>query len=334
MTRISRPALGGLALVLTVTLWAPPAPAASADPAVTGYLTEHSSPRVIRASADGLATVTVAAVLIKDDGSDVSRPTADARRHLRVAHREGLRAELLVSNWSNELQDFDPRALHRMLADPAARRQVARRLDRVVRRRGWDGVNIDLERVRADDAKRLVRFTRTVRRLLPGDRAVSIDVSARTSLKGYRAGGYYLRPLAATVDLVQVMTYDQHGPWSDPGPVGALPWQRTAIAAARQAVPARRLDLGVAGYGYQWPGEDSERAMRQVTVHQARRIVEDDGATAHWRPGVGEWTATLADDTVLWWSDGRSLERRSTIAERRDLHGLALWRLGSTDPVV
>lgn len=331
MTSFSGSIVGGLGLLLSLTLCA--MPASADEPAVTGYLTEQSSPRAIRTSADGLTTVTVAAVLIEADGSDVSRPTEAAQDHLRVAHRHGLRVELLVSNWSDELVDFDERAAHRLLASASARRQVVGRLARATRRQGWDGVNIDLELIRAGDATRLVRFARTLRRRLPDQTTVSIDVSARTSLKGYRAGGYYLRPLADIVDLVQVMTYDQHGPWSDPGPVGALPWQRRAIAAARKAVPARRLDLGVAGYGYLWPGEESDRSMRMVTVHQARRIVENDGATARWRPGVGEWTSTLADGSTLWWSDGRSLERRSTVAERRNLHGLALWRLGSTDPV-
>ena len=56
-----------------------------------------------------------------------------------------------------------------------------------------------------------------------------------------------------------------------------------------------------------------------------------DGTTAHWRPGPGEWTACLSDGTRLWWSDGRSYRKRVALAREYGVRGLAVWRLGSAD---
>lgn len=165
---------------------------------------------------------------------------------------------------------------------------------------------------------------------MPAERTVSVDVSAATSLRGYRERGYRLAGLARAADVIDLMTYDLHGPWSGPGPVGALRWQRRAATAALQVVPADRLQLGVAGYGYTWPRRGTGRS---VTVAQARRLVARDGATPRWRAGVGEWTARLGDGTELWWSDGRSYERRVALARALGLRGLAVWRLGSADPL-
>jgi spore germination protein YaaH len=95
-------------------------------------------------------------------------------------------------------------------------------------------------------------------------------------------------------------------------------------------VPAAKVDLGVAGYGYTWP---RERDGRSVTVQRARRLVREDGARAVWKPAAGEWRARLSDGTVLWWSDTRSFRRREQLAAELGVHGIALWRLGSPGPL-
>lgn len=65
--------------------------------------------------------------------------------------------------------------------------------------------------------------------------------------------GYELAALAAQVDVVQLMTYDQNDPTSSPGPVGSTAWVEAAVASAlrrragRQAADRRsvlRLRLG------------------------------------------------------------------------------------------
>jgi spore germination protein YaaH len=297
--------------------------------AVTGFALGSAYDRLVRRNAHALTTLTVAGIGITPDGGGVAAPDRDLRRLLGTAHEEGLRAELLLSNYSNALEAFDPRAAARLLSSPARTDRVARRVAGFVRRQGWDGVNVDLERVRKADADGLVRLLRRLQELMPPKRTVSIDVSASTSLKAYRAHGYRLRAIGRTADVVVLMAYDMHGPtWSEPGPIGPLKWQRQAIAAARGAVPADRLDLGVAGYGYSWPRESTGRSL---TVAAARRLVKTDGARAVWHEAYGEWSARLSNGTVLWWSDDRSWQLRTELAASRGLHGLALWRLGSAD---
>ena len=303
--------------------------AGGAEPEVTGYALESTPPRVIARNADGLATVTVVASLLHPSGRRVSTPGARPRRLLEAAHRHGLRAELLLSGWNNRIEDFDARAAHRLLSSPPRIRRVAQQLARVVGDQGWDGVNLDLERLRRADAPGLVRLAAELQRRMPAERTVSVDVSARASLRAYRQAGYRLRALGQVVDVVQLMAYDQHGPaWSGPGPIGALGWQRASLRTALRVVPADRLDLGVAGYGYTWPRSGTGRS---VTVAGARRLVRRDGAVARWRPAAGEWTARLSDGTRLWWSDRRSHAARVRLAEEHRLHGLAVWRLGSAD---
>ena len=268
---------------------------------------------------------------LRPDGRSIAAPGASERRLLTLAHERGLRAELLLGNYSNRLGDFDPRAAHRLLSDTTHIDRVARQLAAVVETQGWDGINVDLELIRRSDADGLVRLLERLQAELDPDHTVSIDVSAATTLEAYRTRGYDLARLGEAADVVVLMTYDFSGPtWSRPGPIGPLRWQRRAARTALAVVPAAKLDLGVAGYGYTWP---RGRTGRSVTVGAARRLVEADGARARWRPAYGEWTARLSNGTVLWWSDARSFRLRLRMAAELGLHGVAVWRLGSADPI-
>jgi spore germination protein YaaH len=328
---VQRPIATVVTAVLSLAVLTPvPHSAAAPDRlAVTGWALDSASPTLVRRNAAGMSTLSVAGVSINARGADVSRPSAGARQLARAAREQGLTAELLVGNYSNRLGDFDPRAAHRLLSSRGRIAAVASRLASYVAVGGWDGVNVDLERVRRADAAGLVALVRATQDAMPAEKTVTVDVSASTSLAGYRAGGYDLAGLAASADVVKLMTYDQHGPaWSGPGPVGGLPWQRRALATILRVVPAEKVDLGVAGYGYTWPRRG---VGHTVTVAQARRLVARDRVRAQWRAKAGEWTARLDDGTRLWWSDRRSYRQRVAVAEAHGLHGLAVWRLGSAD---
>ncbi|MBS2936337.1 hypothetical protein KDN32_01100 [Nocardioides sp. J2M5] len=330
-----RTTTAALALALLVP-FAPAAARPSSDRrvehlAVTGYALPSTPPEVVGRDAGALTTVTVAAVSLRRDGASLTRPDARVAALVESAHAVGLRAELLVGNYSDRLGDFDTDAAAALLSSQTRIDAVADRLAALVAEGGWDGVNVDLERVRRQDSRGLVAFVTALRERLPATASVTIDVSARTSRAGYLAGGYRLDELAGVVDAVQLMAYDQHGPgWSGPGPVGGLPWVRDAVAAALEEVPAARLDLGVAGYGYLWRGDGSGRTL---TVRGARRLVERAGATPRWRRGAGEWSARLPGERRVWWSDARSRGVRAELASALGLRGLAIWRLGSAGPL-
>lgn len=299
--------------------------------AVTGYILGGAGDGLVERNAHALTTLTVVGVSLTADGRHVTAPDRGTTRLRAVAHDNGLRAELLLSNYSNALGDFDSRAAGRLLRSDANVRRVAGALANFVADGGWDGVNVDLEALRPGDGDGLVLLVGRLQELMPKDKSVSIDVSARTRVSDYRRAGYHLKELAETVDVIQLMAYDMHGPtWSGPGPIGPLDWQRRALTAALKKVPAAQIDLGVAGYGYTWPQRGTGRSL---SPRAARKLVDRDSARAVWDDGAGEWTATLDNGTVLWWSDARSFKQRLQLARGYSLHGLALWRLGSADPL-
>lgn len=323
--------------ILTATVAAAPtiinssARAVAPQILVTGYAEDGTPPEQVAASAAGLATLGVDGVDISAGGTTVAPPDAGDLSLLYEARRFRLQAELLIGNYSDRLAGFDPAAAHALLSSPPNINRVAATLARLVAGQRWTGILVDLESLDAGDRTGLVAFVRMLGKRLPAGRTVSVAVTAFTSAEQYAANGYDLRQLGGLANRIVLMAYDEHGPtWSGPGPIGGLPWQRAALRPVLALVPAGRIDLGVAGYGYTWP----ERGTgAQFSDAGARQLVRAAGGTAHWNARQGEWTATLPDGTVIWWSDARSWRLRVALARSYHLHGLALWSLGLSDPL-
>jgi spore germination protein len=275
-----------------------------------------------RATTIGIDGVTVA-----DDGAGLDDLPAGVEALARTATDGGAAPELLVSNYSESIGDFSPEVGTALLSEAGNRSRVASRLAELAAEQHVRGVQIDLESLRSRDRAGLVAFAAALRTAvhdrLGEDAEVSMAVMASTSAGGYRDTGYDLGALADHVDRFVLMTYDQHGPWSDPGTIGSLPWAKRVVASAeRSGLPKDRIDLGIAGYGYVWGGSGDA----QVSPAEARRAA---GGAARWSTRTGEWSATLDDGRELHWSDARSYHARVALAEDLGLHGVALWSLNT-----
>ena len=335
---VSSLGLVACALLMTgcaVTSAEPPATptATAASPAIPTEL--YVAPDAANATsldrdAHAITTIGIDGVVVSPTGDSVSKLPENATRLVAAAHARGLTAELLVSNSGAGTNDFSPKIAAALLENPEHRNAVIAELVAQVAAAGFDGVQIGLESLSLNDCAGLVAFTTQLHESLGAPKSVSMAVTAESSPVRYLGAGYDFARLTPLLSRVVLMAYDQHGPtWSKPGPIGGLPWATTALTALIAAgVPSARIDLGVAGYGYSWPGNGSDG--KQLSVEDSRTLAGD---LARWNPTAAEWTATLPDDTVVWWSDSRSLSQRKALALSHNLHGLAVWELSLTDPL-
>jgi len=332
VTDVAILSLATLAVVAGAISLAYPA-SASTTLAVTGYAESGGATTTaeIDASAAAMTTVGVDGVNISSNGTSVPAPDSTTRTLLKKAHADKLRAEFLVGNYSESIGDFDPAALDDLVSSSSNINRVVSSLVGSVNSQGWDGITVDFESIDSQDEQGLVNFVTALKSAMPSGKTVTVDVTAFPDAADYPANGYDLTALGAAADRIALMAYDEHGPtWNGVGPIGGLPWQESCLKQVLADVPASKVDLGVAGYGYTWP---TSGTGVQVSDAQARQLVQDDGATATWNSTQGEWTATLSDGTVLWWSDAKSWPLRVALAQKYGLHGMALWALDLSDPI-
>ena len=294
---------------------------------VTGFFQAYDKTSLITRSAPALETVGVDGVTLTSSGAGVHEPDAAAVKAEYVAQHNGLRAEFLISNWDH---GFSAATAHRLLSSPENIAKVADKVAQYVDDQNWDGVSIDLELLHKRDSLNFVRFLQALREQLAVGRSISVCISNSITSAEYLNRGYDLVGIAQNVDRIILMAYDQHGPWEHkPGPVGGLDWQRKGLNVMLSKVPAAQVDLGQAGYGYAW----RPHGTHTVSDARARQLVKQDGATAHFKSKPGEWTAHLSDGTTIWWADARSFQVRLDVARAKQLHGLAVWDLGQSDPI-
>ncbi len=318
-----------LAIAATAGALAAASSAAPGGLAVLGFQSDYSPARLIAENATALTVVGVDGVNLGGPGG-VSKPTAADRHQLAVAHAHGLPAVLLVANWSNAINDFSEPLAHATLGSAQRTDEAAAALANAVAGGDWDGVSVDLESLAPRDRAGLTRFVSDLRADLPVGDSLTICITAATSTAAYAAMGYDLPSLAASADQIVLMTYDDHGPWEKtPGPIGPLRWQRASVEALEQAVPADQIFLGVANYAYAW----RPNRVDSLNDGQARRLAQRWHARPRWIAAAGEWRAKLGDGSTVWWSDARSMRARLKLARTLGVHGVAVWSLGTGDPL-
>jgi len=294
--------------------------------AFTAFQGEWSEPATMDASADAISVLAVDGLNFLPDGAGLTESTDAQRALLDHAHKNGLKAELMVGNFDATLGDFNEQLAYDTLSDDGARAAVVDELGTIVETQGWDGVSIDLESLEGRDTELLSAFSTELRTRLGSAPSISIALMVAPDAATYVTMGYDFGVLTEGIDRFVLMAYDEHGPWEDvPGPVGSLDWQRAGLESLLEGVPAEQVELGVAGYGYGW-GRSGDG---QLSVAKARELAPD----ATFDEAAGEWTATLADGTELWFSDIRSFKLRVALAKEYDLAGVALWSLEQSDAI-
>ena len=129
------------------------------------------------------------------------------------------------------------------------------------------------------------------------------------------------------------MTYDYHWRGGGPGPIAPLSWVRSVAEYGRSVVPAQKLQLGIAFYGYNWgPGEDAI----SMTWNDIQALIEQHkpevNLAARSADGPIEESWFRYGNRTVWYSDHRSLEPKLRLVDEFDLAGIAIWRLGDEDP--
>ena len=281
-----------------------------------GSVIDRDGPHVTTVAATGIT-------LGPRPGTITVRPAGDAQAY---AHRNGATALAVVSNYDGTA--FDGGRAAAVLASSSARRRLVGALVGEVGRRGWDGIVLDLERLPASARARYPALVADLNRAA-GDRPVLVAVPARDPDNPGPDDGYDLAALGAAADQIVLMAYDEHPAGGAPGPVAGLPWVRRTLAAATAAIPAEKVLLGVAGYGYAWTGPGP---ARDLTAADGATLAAQPGSTADFDPVEQEWRVRTADGTEAWYSDARSTAVRAALVAEQHLAGIALWRLGTQDP--
>ena len=251
--------------------------------------------------------------------------------------------------------------LHKLLTNPEAYRAMIASLVRASKENGYKGFQFDFENINWTDRDAL---TTVVRETASAFHKENLQISIATvpnapgapGETGFSAwlyenwrGAYDLKALAQSVDLICLMTYDQHTRWTAPGPVAGWGWTVGNLDYALKVVPPEKLSLGIPLYGYHWfagtpvkaPVAGSEKTSEKpnpsaeyISANDALDLAKAYNGQVQWdSTDRSAWFYFYRDEMREWifFTDARTFRERYTLVKDRGLQGFCSWVLGEED---
>ncbi len=219
-----------------------------------------------------------------------------------------------------------------VLSDPELRKKSIGQIVKEVRERNYEGAHIDYEGVNAEDRPLLSKYMAELASALRREgKMVTMAVPAkdRERSTGW-AGAYDYAALAPSNDLIVIMTYG-YGV-AIPQSTAPYPWVEGSVRFAASQIPADKLLLGLALYGYEWNlTAGTLKALRypdvMARVKNYSPSVQYDERTRS--PFFRYYSG--GEELEVWYEDARSNGDKLGLVSQYGLGGAASWRMGQED---
>lgn len=240
----------------------------------------------------------------------------------------------------DEDERFSAELAHELLEDEDDQRELIENILRTVDRKGYQGVDVDFEYVRGEDAQAYAAFLARLRQgLIPRGLPLIVALAPKTSANQpgrlYEGIDYHL--IAQSVDFALLMTYEWGNLASPPMAVAPLPQVRQVVEYALTEFPPSRLYLGIPNYGYDWtlPFRAGSRARSLGNVEAVRLAWDRHAAIRYDEQVQAPWFRYVDDrgtEHEVWFEDARSVKAKLDLAFDRSLYGVGYWNLDRPFP--
>lgn len=247
------------------------------------------------------------------------------KRALDLMKAAGVEIMPILSN--NYKQVFRGETVHRILNNPLKKQRLINDLIRLLKKHGFAGVNVDFEELQETSDAPLISFQKDLyEQLHKQNLLVTQDVIPFND-------DYNFKALAKYNDYLILMAYDESHTESKPGPVSSQHWIQAALEKMVKQVPANKVILGMAGYGYDWKlkSKQVETLSYQEALANAREsdaVVEFDNDTYNLHYQYYDGNDSLHE---VHFTDAATNFNTLRFATEFQLAGTALWRMGSED---
>ncbi len=248
--------------------------------------------------------------------------------------------------------------LHHLFNDPKAQAAMNQALVRDCKINGYAGFQLDFENVAWTDRDGLSALVKKTAEAMH-NAGLQLEIATVPNAPGYPGGSAYsrwmfkdwrgaydLKALAKSVDLICLMTYDQHTRWTTPGPVAGWKWTIENLKYALKFVPKNKLALGIPLYGYHWYAGNPGLGKAKQKPHPTASYISGPDALfllhtfqghQFWDPidhAVYFWFYRDQEREWVFYTDKRTFKDRYDLAKKYGIWGFCAWVLGQEDPTI
>lgn len=231
----------------------------------------------------------------------------------------------LVTNFRNGWQAAD---LHRLLNSDQARQNLIDNLVTNAREHRFAGMLIDFEQARATDRDKLVSLVREAKQRFEAEHLVLAEAVPPDD------SAYDLKALAADLDYVVPMVYDEHYQSGEPGPIASEDWFENQLDHLAKVLPPAKTVVGVGNYGYDWI--IGGKSAAEASFQQVASAAAMNGAAVTWSDDlenpVLRYTSKQSETRhEIWFLDAVTALNQIQAVNRENFRGIGIWRMGAED---
>ena len=230
----------------------------------------------------------------------------------------------VISNFSGT--DFNGAPLHRIFNDKAKQEKLINDIVHTVQQNHFAGVNIDFEELAEATDEPMIAFMKELY-----GRMHALGLLVTQDIPPFNSD-FNLKELSHYNDYIFLMAYDEHNSGSAPGAICSQKYIEGAIDEAVKQIPAGKLVLAIAGYGYDWPKGD---VGADVSYSEALSIAGESDGNVLFDTATYNLSYNYTDENkvehAVYFTDAITNFNTMRFATEYGVAGVALWRLGQED---
>ena len=246
------------------------------------------------------------------------------KNYVDQAHALGMQVWAVLDNF-NKGDNVQSEVL---FASTAARKKLIASLMKDARTYGFDGINLDVEGIKASAGPHYVQF---IRELSVDCRKAGLVLSIDSYVPSSYSAFYNWAEQGRVADYVVMMGYDEHFAGGEAGSVASIGYERQGITDLLKQVPKEKLISAIPFYTRIWKEDALGTSSQSVGISNAKEWVETNQVELYWQDDLGQYYGELEKDGVnyeIWMEEERSLELKMQLIRDNGLAGVACWRLG------
>lgn len=300
---------------------------------VSGYAYPFIAEEVLRETLPHLTAIYVFSYGFTVEG-ELIPPMSDDTRIIEESRRSGVYPVLTFTPLGADGR-FNNNLVSLLVNNKDLQRKIIWELGRTMQSRGYEGLDIDFEYIRAEDRvgfAEFVEFATQVMNLF--GYLVSVALAPKTSRdqRGLLYEGVDYRLLGMAANRALLMTYEWGYTYGPPMAVAPINMVRRVVDYAVSEMPAEKISLGIPNYGYDWPlpyvrGETRAETLGtleaiQLAIDHGVEIQFDEIAMS---PFFRYWQYGIQHE--VWFEDVRSLKAKFDLIKEYGLSGVGYWQL-------
>ena len=240
----------------------------------------------------------------------------------------GVKVMPMLSNYNEIDKGFNGAALHRIMTDEKKSARLINDVVKVLKQYDFVGLNVDFEELVETKNEVLTKFQKKLYETLHAEGLlVTQNVSPFNEDYDYAELNKYN-------DYLFLMAYDEHSEDTKPGPISSQKWIEAAVDNMANHVPASKIVLNLAAYGYDWNIKDHKKhkiityQQALVTARESQAVVDFDNDTYNLHYSYYDGNDNMHE---VHFTDAATNFNTLRFATEYQLAGTAIWRLGSED---